>query len=112
MIQVRYFMVALCAGAILLTQCVLGTAQVSLQRKGTATQLIVDGRPHLMLAGELHNSSASGVEYVRQMWAHQLWLNGDETGANHWARIPPFSRNTCLGVVRPMILRVTLFRYD
>ncbi len=28
-----------------------------LQRHGTATQLIVDGKPFLMLAGELHNNT-------------------------------------------------------
>ena len=30
-----------------------------LQKQGTATQLIVDGKPFLMLAGELRNSSGS-----------------------------------------------------
>jgi hypothetical protein len=45
-------------------------------------------------------------------WRHELWLNGDETGANHWARIPPFGRNKYLGVRRPMILRVKLYRYE
>jgi hypothetical protein len=45
-------------------------------------------------------------------WIHELWLNGDETGANNSARIPPFGRNSFLGVTRPMILRVTLLRHD
>jgi hypothetical protein len=45
-------------------------------------------------------------------WVHELWLNGDETGANNWARIPPFGRNRYLGVARPMILRIKLFRYE
>ena len=45
-------------------------------------------------------------------WVHELWLNGDETGANNTARIPPFSRNVRLGAERPMILRVTVFRYE
>ncbi|MBN1511592.1 MAG: DUF5597 domain-containing protein [Phycisphaerae bacterium] len=39
-----------------------------LAKKGTATQLIVDGRPFVMLAGELHNSSASSLEYMEPMW--------------------------------------------
>ncbi|HEY3321091.1 MAG TPA: DUF5597 domain-containing protein [Planctomycetota bacterium] len=46
-----------------------------LQQKGTATQLVVDGKPFVMLAGELHNSSASGVEYMREMWPHLKALN-------------------------------------
>jgi hypothetical protein len=45
-------------------------------------------------------------------WVHKLWLNGDETGANNTARIPPFGRNLRLGVDRPMILRVTLYRHE
>jgi hypothetical protein len=30
-----------------------------LEKNGHVTQMIVDGQPYLMLAGELHNSSAS-----------------------------------------------------
>ena len=41
-----------------------------LRQKGNVKQLLVDGRPFVMLAGELHNSSASGVEYMRRMWPH------------------------------------------
>lgn len=33
-----------------------------------ARQLFVDGKPFVMLAGELHNSSASSVEYMRPIW--------------------------------------------
>src|ERR1039457_5821821 len=39
-----------------------------LQRQGTATQLIVDGRPFLMLGGELHNSSSSSLAYMAPLW--------------------------------------------
>ena len=35
-----------------------------LEKRGTATQLIVDGKPFLVLGGELHNSSSSNSEYV------------------------------------------------
>jgi hypothetical protein len=41
-----------------------------------------------------------------------LWLNGDETGANYTARIPPFTGNRFLGATRPMILKVRVYRYD
>jgi beta-galactosidase GanA len=40
-----------------------------LQKKGTATQLIVDGKPFLMLGGELANSSASSLLYMEPVWA-------------------------------------------
>lgn len=32
-------------------------------------QLIVNGKPFIMLAGELHNSSASTTEYLNSLWA-------------------------------------------
>ncbi len=46
-----------------------------LARQGTATQLIVDGEPFVMLAGELHNSSALSLEYMEPMWDKLVALN-------------------------------------
>jgi hypothetical protein len=39
-----------------------------LERGGGATQLMVDGKPFLILGGELHNSSSSSVEYMKPIW--------------------------------------------
>ena len=39
-----------------------------LRKQGTATQLIVDGKPFLALAGELLNSSATSLEYMKPVW--------------------------------------------
>ena len=39
-----------------------------LEKRGLTTQLIVDGKPFLMLAGELHNSSSSSLEYMKPLW--------------------------------------------
>src|ERR1035437_2030402 len=39
-----------------------------LQKQGTAPQMIVDGKPFLMLAAELHNSSASRLDYLKPIW--------------------------------------------
>jgi len=39
-----------------------------LEKHGTATQLIVDGKPFLVLGAELNNSSASSLEYMRALW--------------------------------------------
>ena len=39
-----------------------------LEKRGTATQLIVDGKPFLILGAELNNSSASSMEYMRPLW--------------------------------------------
>jgi hypothetical protein len=39
-----------------------------LEKQGTATQLIVDGKPFLVVGAELNNSSASSLEYMRPLW--------------------------------------------
>ncbi|HEX8116666.1 MAG TPA: beta-galactosidase, partial [Pyrinomonadaceae bacterium] len=39
-----------------------------LRRQGTATQLVVDGKPFLVRGGELGNSSSSSLEYMRPVW--------------------------------------------
>ncbi|HEY4990318.1 MAG TPA: DUF5597 domain-containing protein, partial [Opitutaceae bacterium] len=43
-----------------------GTPQ--LRRQGAATQLFVDGKPFLILGGELRNSSSSSLEYMAPIW--------------------------------------------
>lgn len=39
-----------------------------LEKRGSATQLIVDGKPFLVLGGELHNSSSSTLLYMAPIW--------------------------------------------
>jgi len=39
-----------------------------LEKQYGITQLIVDDKPFLMLAGELHNSSTGGTAYMRPIW--------------------------------------------
>jgi hypothetical protein len=39
-----------------------------LEKRGGTTQLIVDGKPYFILAGELHNSSSSSLEYMKPIW--------------------------------------------
>src|SRR5262249_29873875 len=39
-----------------------------LEKRGDATQLIIDGKPFLVLGGELHNSSSSSIEYMKPVW--------------------------------------------
>jgi beta-galactosidase GanA len=41
-----------------------------LEKRGNATQLIVDGKPFLILGGEVHNSSSSSVGYMEAVWPH------------------------------------------
>jgi len=40
-----------------------------LRKQGTATQQIVDGKPFLVLSGELTNNSATSVEYMKPIWS-------------------------------------------
>src|ERR1051325_2408305 len=69
---------AFLAAVFLLTQSI-AIAQQSrtpfLRKQGTATQLIVDGKPFLVLAGELGNSSSSNVEYMRPIWPKLAAMN-------------------------------------
>jgi beta-galactosidase GanA len=53
------------------------SAPPSLKRYGSATQLIVDGKPFLVLGGELANSTASSLEYLQSTWPglERLHLN-------------------------------------
>src|SRR5665811_965125 len=39
-----------------------------LEKHGTATQLVVDGEPFLMLGAEILNSSSSSLDYMRPVW--------------------------------------------
>ena len=39
-----------------------------LEKQGTATRLIVEGKPLLLISGELHNSTAGGYKYMRPIW--------------------------------------------
>jgi hypothetical protein len=39
-----------------------------LEKQGTAARLVVNGKPLLLLSGELHNSTAGGFEYMRPIW--------------------------------------------
>jgi hypothetical protein len=39
-----------------------------LEKRGKVTQLVVDGKPFLMLGGELYNSSSSSLSYMEPIW--------------------------------------------
>src|SRR6185436_5770039 len=46
-----------------------------LRKQGTATQLVVDDKPFLVLAGELGNSASSNLDYMRPVWPRLTTLN-------------------------------------
>ena len=39
-----------------------------LQKNGKSTQLVVDGKPFLIIGGELNNSTSSSVAYMKPVW--------------------------------------------
>jgi hypothetical protein len=61
-----------------------------LEKQGTATRLVVDGKPFLMLAGELRNSSGSSLAFVKPMWPQlaAMHLNTVLTPA-YWELLEP-----------------------
>ena len=57
--------------ALLAAFAITASAQVpSLQKVGTSTCLMVDGKPFVMYCGELHNSTASSLGYMEE---HRVW---------------------------------------
>ncbi len=46
-----------------------------LEKQGATTQLVVDGKPFLILGGELHNSSSSSLEYMKPIWPKLVRMN-------------------------------------
>jgi hypothetical protein len=51
-----------------LSACSRNSGIPQLQKQGTAMRMVVDGKPFLMLAGELRNSSGSSLEYLKPIW--------------------------------------------
>ena len=61
-----------------------------LEKRGSATQMIVDGRPFLMLGGELTNSASSNLEYLAPFWPKLVAANMNTVlAAVSWELIEP-----------------------
>ena len=60
------------------------------EKNGHTLQMLVDGRPYLMLAGELHNSSASSPAYMKPVWDKLAGLNLNTViGTASWELVEP-----------------------
>ena len=82
----------ICFIAIIATQCTPKTASTipHLEKRGLATQLIVDGKPFLALGGELLNSSSSGLRYMDTIWPKLAKMNLNTVlGGVSWDLIEP-----------------------
>jgi hypothetical protein len=81
------------------------TAIPHLQKQGTATQMIVDGKPFLALAGELSNSAPTTVEYMKLVWprlAQHKGLNTVLAGVS-WNLVEPQEGKFDFSVLDAMI---------
>jgi beta-galactosidase GanA len=60
------------------------------EKRGASTQLIVDGKPFLMLGGELGNNAATTLESARAIWPRLVSMNlNTALVALSWAQIEP-----------------------
>ena len=67
-----------------------------LEKHGSTQQLIVDGKPFLILGGELGNSSASSADYMRP----------------HWPRLKAMNLNTVLAPVEWDLIEPVEGKFD
>lgn len=75
-----------------------------LRKQGTTSQLIVDGKPFLILGGELGNSSASSLEYMRPYWQKLAELNLNTVLAPvSWELIEPIEGRFDFSIVDGLI---------
>ena len=85
-------LILICFIALFATQCTQKTASTipHLEKRGLATQLIVNGKPFLMLGGELLNSSSSGLKYMDTIWPKLAKMNLNTVlGGVSWDMIEP-----------------------
>jgi hypothetical protein len=68
--RIPFVLIALFAWAVTVS------AQIPhLEKRGAATQLIVDGKPFLALAGETDNTASSSLEYMETAWPKIVKVN-------------------------------------
>jgi hypothetical protein len=61
-----------------------------IRQSGSVKQFFVDDKPFIMLSGELHNSSASSIEYMRPIWDKLAALHLNTViGTASWELVEP-----------------------
>jgi beta-galactosidase GanA len=75
-----------------------------LEKQGTATRLIVEGKPFLLIAGELHNSTAGGFKTMRPVWKKLAGKNLNSVIATvSWELVEPVEGKFDFSLVDSMI---------
>lgn len=76
-----------------------------LRKNENSKQLIVKGRPFLMRAGELQNSSLTSVEYMKPVWQKMIDTNINTLlGCVTWEAIEPQEDHFDFSVLDEIIL--------
>lgn len=76
-----------------------------LEKQGNATRLVVDGKPFLLISGELHNSTCGGFESMRTVWKRMAAKNLNSVIATaSWELIEPEEGEYHFEIVDSMIL--------
>ena len=94
----------LCLAALLCLAAAAYAQPPALERRGEAVQLVVDGRPFLILGGELANSSASSRLHMAPIWP-RLRAMGLNTllAPVSWELIEPIEGRTSYATVDDLI---------
>lgn len=72
---------------------------------GQSTQLVVDGKPFLMLAGELQNSSFTCPDYMDTVWGKLVDANFNTVlGCVTWELLEPTEGDFCFGTLTRLVL--------
>ena len=81
-----------------------GPPAIRLDRRGDFAQLMIDNRPFLILGGELGNSSASSMDYLRPYWDHfrRMHLN-TVIAPVYWELLEPIEGHFNFGLVDSLI---------
>lgn len=87
---VAFALAAIVSAGLARAQSSLPREVPHLEKRGAATQLIVDGKPFLALAGELHNSSSTSRSYMKPVWPKLAQMNLNTVLASvPWGLIEP-----------------------
>jgi len=85
----RRLMTAVCC-SITLTASAQTEAIPHLEKSKNSVQLMVDGKPFIMLAGELHNSSTGSSHYMAPIWQRMADKNLNTViAAVSWELVEP-----------------------
>ena len=89
--RIIFCAIMLCASCLLIqSQAQTDAGIPHLQKQGNATQLIVDGKPFLVLSGELSNNAATSLESMEQVWPKVVAGNLNTVlVAVSWAQFEP-----------------------